>query len=135
MRMLVVTFLLVLAGCNTAGPHFRGLPATRVYVDGSLFDVRVRGDLAEAMRVNPQYAPRFGPIQGRAAFAMEQVSGCDVVEVRGDQALATGILSCGDRPPGWAVPSGPLSFSCLEVSQWVNEGPGPDYAEFDCDPL
>jgi hypothetical protein len=84
----------VLAGCNTAGPHFRDLPATRVEVDGSVFDVRVRGELAEAMRVNMQYAPRFGPIRDRAARAMAQVSGCVVTEVRGDQALATGLLDC-----------------------------------------
>lgn len=135
MRKPVVLLLLFLSGCNAAGPHFRGLPATRVAVDGSLFDVRVRGNLAEAIRVNPQYAPRFGPVRGRAGFAMAQVSGCEVVEVRGDQALATGILSCDGRPRGWSLPAGPLAFSCLEVSQWVNEGPGPDRAEFDCDAL
>lgn len=131
---MTAVFLLILAGCNTAGPHFRGLPATRVLVDDSVFDVRVRGDLAEAMRVNPQYAPRLGPIRGRAAFAMAQVSGCEVIEVRGDQALVTGLLSCGARTRDWVLPAGPLGYSCLEVSQWVNEGPGPDYAEFECDP-
>jgi hypothetical protein len=92
--LLVFTFL-SLSACNSAGPHFRGLPATRVEVDGSTFDVRVRGDLAEAMRINPEYAPRFGPIRDRAAFAMSAVSGCDVTDVLGDQALATGVLACG----------------------------------------
>ncbi len=85
---------LFLAACNTAGPHFRGLPATQVTVDGSTFDVRVRGELAEAMRVNMQYAPRFGPIRDRAGRAMAMVSGCRVKDVRGDQALATGLLDC-----------------------------------------
>ncbi len=84
----------LLAACNTAGPHFRGLPATQVTVDGSTFDVRVRGELAEAMRVNMQYAPRFGPIRDRAGGAMAMVSGCRVKDVRGDQALATGVLDC-----------------------------------------
>lgn len=87
--------LLLLLACNTPGPHFRGLPATRVTIDGSVFDVRVRGEMAEAMRVNVQYAPRFGPIRERAGRAMAQVSNCRVEKVLGDQALATGVLDCG----------------------------------------
>ena len=87
--------LLFLSACNTAGPHFRGLAATRVTVEGSTFDVRVQENLAEAIRVNMQYAPRFGPIQARAGRAMAMVSGCEVKEVRGDQAQAIGVLDCG----------------------------------------
>lgn len=84
-----------LAACNTPGPHFRGLPARTVTVDGSTFDVRVRGELAEAIRTNAEYAPRFGPIKDRAARAMAQVSGCRVERVAGDQAQAIGFLDCG----------------------------------------
>lgn len=124
----------VLAACNTPSPHFRGSPVTRVAVEGSVFDVRVRGNLAEALRVNPQYAPRFGPIRNRAGFAMAQVSGCKVLDVLGDQALATGILACKGRPPGWIVPTGAVSYSCQEVDQWVNKGLGVEYTEFECDP-
>lgn len=127
-------FLPVLAACNTPGPHFRDVPATRITVDGSVFDVRVRGDLAEALRLNPQYAPRFGPIQARAGFAMAQVSGCRVVEVRGDQALATGILSCKGRPARWVPPSGAVSYSCVELGRWLEDHRGIRYTEFDCDP-
>lgn len=129
----MMALVLTLAACNAPSPHFRGIPATRVAVDGSVFDVRVRDNLAEAIRTNPQYAPRFGPIRDRAGFAMAQVSGCRVIEVSGDQALATGVLACKGRPRGWIVPTAALSYSCLEVSQWVNDGPGPDYAEFECD--
>lgn len=85
---------LAFTACNTAGPHFRGLPATTVTVDGSTFDVRVRGDMAEAIRTNSEYAPRFGAIRERAGRAMAMVSGCEVKEVRGDQAQATGLLKC-----------------------------------------
>ncbi len=92
--LFVLALFVSLAGCNTPGPHFRDLPATRISVDGSVFDIRVRGELAEAMRINPEYAPRFGPIKARAAFAFEAVSGCKVVKVLGDQALATGVLAC-----------------------------------------
>ena len=60
--------LLILAACDGGSPHFMG--------------------------IDPQYALRMGPIGARAARAMEQVSGCAVREVRGDQALILGILDC-----------------------------------------
>jgi hypothetical protein len=92
-RLALVTCL-ALAACNTPSPGFRGLPATRVTVDGSTFDVRVKGEKAEAIRVNAEYAPRFGPIRDRAERAMAQVSGCEVKAIAGDQALAVASLSC-----------------------------------------
>jgi hypothetical protein len=92
MRLLLP--LILLAACNTPTAPFRGIDPVRVTVDGSTFDVRIRGDLAEAIRVNAQYAPRLGPIEGRAARAMQQVSGCAVRRVTGDQALLLGQLDC-----------------------------------------
>ncbi|MCD2311937.1 hypothetical protein [Pseudosulfitobacter pseudonitzschiae] len=129
MRTYSLIFLgLLVTACNTPGPHFRGLPATRVTVDGSTFDVRVRDRLAEALRVNPEYAPRFGPIRDRAGVAMEQVSGCKVTEVRGDQALATGLLDCGDGPP-----KQPIQADGHNVCYTVRTmGPLRDYR---CDPV
>ncbi|MGB3244084.1 MAG: hypothetical protein WBB25_06095 [Sulfitobacter sp.] len=91
-RLLML--LMLLSACNTPSQPFRGAPAMRVTVDGSTFDVRVNDNRAEAIRVNTQYAPRFGPIRERARMAMAQVSGCKVVRVDGDQALATGVLNC-----------------------------------------
>lgn len=91
--------LLVLAACNTPSPGFRGIEAQRVTVEGSVFDVRVAGAEAEAIRVNSQYAPRMGPIGGRAAVAIEQVSGCAVSGVSGDQAMIRARLSCGGAAP------------------------------------
>ncbi|MFX4296734.1 hypothetical protein [Pseudosulfitobacter pseudonitzschiae] len=114
--------------CNTPGPHFRGLPATRVTVDGSTFDVRVRDRLAEALRINPEYAPRFGPIRDRAAVAMEKVSGCTVTEVRGDQALATGLLDCGRGPPHRTMTAGG-HYECVAV-----DTPGAAVG-YQCDPI
>lgn len=127
------TYFLILIGaalsaCNTPGPHFRGLPATRVTVDGSTFDVRVRDRLAEALRVNMEYAPRFGPIRDRAGVAMEQVSGCKVTEVRGDQALATGLLDCGSGPPPRTMTAGG-QYECFAVDTL---GPAKGYQ---CDPV
>jgi len=98
MKPLLAILVLMLAGCNSPSTSFRGVPAARIAVDGSVFDVRVRGTLAEAIRINPQYAPRFGPIRARAGLAMELVSGCPVTRVLGDQAQATGKLAC-PKPP------------------------------------
>jgi hypothetical protein len=94
MTRWIMPLLLLLPACDGGSPHFMGTPPTRVEVEGSVFAVRVKGDLAEAVRINPQYAPRMGPIGGRAARAMEQVSGCTVREIRGDQALILGLLTC-----------------------------------------
>lgn len=87
--------LLLLPACGQPDPHFRHQPVTRVVVEGDLFDVRLRGRLAEAVRRNPRYAPRLGPVGPRAARAMEQVSGCRVTEIRGDAAMVLGLLDCG----------------------------------------
>ncbi len=132
MRLLCV--LCVLAGCGVTDQMFRGVPATQVDVAGSTFEVRVRGNLAEAIRINPEYAPRFGPIRARAGFAMEMVSGCRVTGVLGDQAVATGLLDCGDgRSP--LLVGVPVSYSCLDIAQWSSTASGTSYVEFDYDPV
>ena len=94
MRRLILPFLLFRPACDGGSPHFMGIEPTYVTVDGSTFAVRVKGNLAEAVRTNMQYAPRMGPIGDRAARAMEQVSGCAVRDIRGDQALILGTLDC-----------------------------------------
>ena len=100
MPILVALLLVLLTSCATSTRHFRGVEAVRLQVDGSVFDIRLRGNLAAAIRVNPQYAPRLGPLRARAGFAMAKVSGCAVTGVLGDQAVMTGILDCKDRAPG-----------------------------------
>lgn len=125
--------VLALTACGGPSPYFAGRPATRIAVDGSVFDVRQRGDLAEAVRLNRQYAPRFGPIRAQAGFAMATVTGCRVRAVLGDQAVALGRLDCDGSPAPAIVVLAP-SYSCIDVSTWVNAGPGPDYPEFDCSP-
>lgn len=66
------------------------------------------------MRVNMQYAPRFGIIQSRAASAMEKVSGCDVGSVTGDQALAFGKLKCKGKQSVAPAPT-PITLDCAPV--------------------
>ncbi|GAA6159791.1 hypothetical protein NBRC116589_19650 [Ruegeria sp. HU-ET01832] len=126
--------LLVLAACSAGTPHFRDVPATRVAVNGSVFDVRVRDDLAEAVRVNMQYAPRLGPIRGRAAQAMAQVSGCPILDVLGDAAVTIGVLGC-DREAGErllqtavAIPN----YECVDTGIFDHIGDSYGYQVFEC---
>ncbi|MEP3442167.1 MAG: hypothetical protein ABJN72_11880 [Sulfitobacter sp.] len=132
-NLFIFAIFLATASCNTAGPHFRGLPATTVTVDGSTFDVRVRGELAEAIRTNMEYAPRFGPIQERAGLAMAMVSGCEVREVRGDQAQATGILKCGKGTR--ASRAVPVQLECVPVRGTKLRQLGGVAVEIDCEPV
>ncbi len=131
-RWVFAALVLVLMGCNTPGPSYRGIAPTRVSVAGSTFDVRQRGLWAEAIRVNPQYAPRFGPIRDRAATAMARVSGCEVVSVSGDQALATGRLDCGAGPP--PKPARVTAFDCIPVRGSEIREIGQIRVDLDCDP-
>ncbi len=94
MRVIRTLLCLVLAGCAAPSLHFKGIAPTRVTVEGSTFDLRRRGSLVEAVRLNPQYAPRLGPIRQRARRAMAETSGCRVVWVMGDQAVLLGRLDC-----------------------------------------
>lgn len=135
MKQSILLLLVLLAACTAPSPHFRGIDATRITVADSVFDVRVRGNLAEAVRVNAQYAPRFGPIRARAAFAITQVSGCSVKEVRGDQALALGLLDCGARSPDWRHRIVPVAYECSEIRSWQNPELRIGYSDFECTPL
>lgn len=122
----------LMACCNTPSPPYRGIAPTRVTVDGSTFDVRVRGNRAEAMRINPQYAPRFGIIEWRAARAMQVASGCKVAGVKGDQALAFGRLDCGNGPPPEL--RGPVEIECIPVRGSEIEEVGQVRIDLDCSP-
>lgn len=131
--VLAFLFVVLLAACNTAGPHFRGIPATTITVDGSTFDVRVRDDLAEAIRTNTEYAPRFGPIRDRAGRAMAMVSGCEVKEVRGDQSQATGILKCGKGPRRRVRPT-PVDIDCIPLRGTEVKQLGGNSVLIECEP-
>jgi len=126
--------LLVLAACSAGTPYFRELPATRVAVNGSVFDVRVRGDLAEAVRINTQYAPRLGPIRDRAGLAMAQVSGCPILDVLGDAAVTVGVLGC-DREAGERLLLTAIStpnYECIDYGIYEDDDYG--YQVFECTP-
>lgn len=131
-RMLAL-LLPILGACNAPSQPFRGILATQVTVDGSTFDVRVSGNRAEAIRTNAQYAPRFGPIRERAGKAMAMVSGCKVVRVDGDQAMATGALDCGKGAPS-ARKRG-VKLECIPVRGTAMRGIGAVIVDADCYPI
>lgn len=134
--MIRYLFLLVLAACSAGTPHFRDLPGTRVAVNGSIFDVRIKGELAEAVRINMQYAPRLGPIRDRAALAMAQVSGCPILDVLGDAAVTVGVLGC-DRASGERLLLTSVStpnYECIDFGLFENVGGDTGYQVFECTP-
>lgn len=130
--LFAVCAAVFLIACNTPSPEFRGVAPTRVTVQGSTFDVRVRDGRAEAIRVNTQYAPRFGPIRARAGAAIAMVSGCKVVEVTGDQAQAFARLDCGNGPPPKSRRAMPWEIECLPVPGSEIEIAGEVSLDLDC---
>jgi len=110
MRILMILTLPLLAGCDTPSPAFRGIPAHRISVGGSDFDIRINGLRAEAIRTNAQWAPRMAATAPQGVAAIEAVSGCRVATLTGDQAMMRGRLDCGDGPP--PVPLFPLELEC-----------------------
>ena len=89
---------LLLTACDAPTRGFGGAEVSRHAVEGSSFTVHVKGDQAEAVRTNRQYAPRIGPLAGRAAVAMQQASGGRVTRIAGDAAVLVGALSCSAAP-------------------------------------
>lgn len=87
--------LFALASCNAPGPDFRGVPSTRLTVAGTTFDVRVAGARAEAIRLNSEWPSNLGHVPPRGVAAIEAVSGCRVRRLRGDVAVMTARLDCG----------------------------------------
>jgi hypothetical protein len=126
--------LLLLAACNTPGPGFRGVAPTRITVQGSTFDVRIKGDRAEAIRVNTQYAPRLGPIGARAQVAIEGASGCRVREMGGDQAQIVAELACTGAAPAASHPRAP-AYRCWPVGLVQVPGPRRLPPDIECRPI
>ncbi|MEC3859722.1 hypothetical protein VK792_00375 [Mesobacterium sp. TK19101] len=90
--------LIFLGACNTAGPGFHGIPATRASAGGSDFLIRQRGSVAEVMRVSPERFPRFASVARRGVLATQQVTGCTVGWVQGDPSMMHMGLACGANP-------------------------------------
>jgi hypothetical protein len=128
--MLLFIATVLLAGCNTPSPAFRGVAPVRVTVGKSVFDVRVKGNRAEAIRLNHEWAPRLEAVAPRAVTAIEQVSGCTVYRTGGDAALILARLKCakGKGP----VPPEPLQYDCDIDTDFAQVGNGGMLTEMTC---
>ena len=133
MRNAILFSLMLIAACNTPGLDFVGAPHTRLTVSGATYDVRLAGNQAEAIRLNPTYAPRLGPFEFTARAAMEIVSGCKVTKISGDAAQLVGTLNCKAAPVRRAPRPKTVDLDCYEVDQWTIEGLEQTTTLFDCD--
>lgn len=134
MRLGLFLVFCVLASCAVPNDPFSGVPSQRITVDGSTFDIRIRNELAEAVRTNIEYAPRLGMIESRAYRAMARVSGCRVLSLSGDQAVMIGQLDC-DSDGQVIIPAQPFSLECQQISDSYRLDGEPRYAEYDCIPF
>lgn len=95
MRVSVLILCVTLMACNTPGLAFRGIAPVRIQVGQSVFDVRVDGTRAQAIRVTPEWVSWFASVAPRGAAAIAEVSGCRVTRLQGDQAVMVADLACG----------------------------------------
>lgn len=107
----VLVLILLLTACTAAGPGFRGLDPVMREAEGSRFAIRRLGPMAEVIRTNPEWVPRFETTARRAALAVQAESGCRARWVRGDPAMMLVGLSCAGRKAP-KMPKGPPSFTC-----------------------
>jgi len=109
----LVLVALSLAACDTGTIGFMGVTPRRVTVGEMVYDVRVRGLMAEALRQNLMVFPRDEEIALTAAAAMRRATGCEVLELRGDPSVVQGRLKCGeDEAPAFGRVASARHFTC-----------------------
>ncbi len=133
----MILFLgLVLAGCNSAPGYFGQSDVTRLEVNGSVFDIRVRDEAALAVRVNPEFFPEGAEVRPKARVAMQKVSGCQVEHVLGDNNMILGLMDCDGVKRDWSKvlkAAKATSYTCYDIGTLSRKGPG-GYTTFQCDP-
>ena len=87
---------LALISCSSPGRDFGGIEPVRIDVEGSEFDVHVKGDEVRVIRMNYELLPNLAVTASRAIAAMEVVTGCRVINgsFSGDQAMAAARVKC-----------------------------------------
>ncbi|MFB9150041.1 hypothetical protein [Roseovarius ramblicola] len=113
MRSVALLLMAVLAACSHPSPAFYGVAPVRVGVGQSMFDVRIVGRHAQAIRLSREWAPRTIMVAPRAAAAIAAVSGCAVPRLWGDQAMIEAALVCG--PDADARRGVPQAHDCRVV--------------------
>ena len=113
MRCMGLVLLALLAACSHPSPVFHGVSPVRVSVGESVFDVRLAGRHAQAIRLSREWAPRTITVAPRAAAAISAASGCAVPRLWGDQAMLEAALVCG--PDAGARRGVPRAHDCRVV--------------------
>lgn len=88
--------LLLVMGCSTGGVDVWGGQSSVVDAGGYRFKVIYTSDRAEAYRLTTKFRPKARVVFAAARSAMEQASGCKVVQssMSGDVALVEADLLC-----------------------------------------
>lgn len=81
--------------CDDGPSAFQGMPAQTVRHKNMKFDIRVRGQMIEALRLNSMAFPSTRQVRPIALQAMRQVVGCeDVAIIWADPSVALGFHAC-----------------------------------------
>lgn len=100
MRWVVMfPLVLILSCCDTPGLRHMGVAPLQRSVGGMSFDIRVRDNLAEAIRTNSMWRPRMSEVAKNGSQAIAQATGCHVAWVRGDPSVLLAGLDCKDGRP------------------------------------
>lgn len=118
MACLLIIFL---GGCGGASPAFFGVDPVRVHAGGHVFDIRVDGRRAEAVRRNMVWLPRLASVGVPAVGAIEAVSGCRVDRLTGDQAMMRATLDCGSGAPRPRFPTPYLECDAFDLDDETGE--------------
>lgn len=96
LRFLPYLHLLVLAACAAPSVAVMGGHSRSVEVGQYQFSVNFKGSQAEAYRSNIMWAPKEHQVFSAATTAIEQATGCRVVQstLRGDVALVQADMLC-----------------------------------------
>lgn len=96
---LAATASFVLSACDSPSPQFMSSDTSlhKTTVDGSTFSVHQRQNWVEVYRTSVEPLPRVPTILARSKIAIEQTTGCKVVEgsLSGDQGIQRAKLDCG----------------------------------------
>ncbi len=100
MRYFLCMVIMSVSACGMGGPGFRGVDPIKTEFEGSKFTLRIRGNIVEATRTNPEMLPRFEAVARKAGIAAQIQTGCKAAWVEGDPAMMLIGMSCaGEKPP------------------------------------
>ncbi|MCK0140394.1 hypothetical protein [Aliiroseovarius sp. F47248L] len=89
---------LLVAACDNPSPQFMSADTSvkRETVEGSTFSIHRRENWVEVYRTSFEALPRIPVVLARAKTAIEQATGCNVVEgsLSGDQAIQRAEIDC-----------------------------------------